>query len=298
MSNELKRYNHLNYGIKQSESHENDGFIDFLYENSDLGIPETNEDVAWDRFTQKLAQKKHQSTNQWLKIAATIVIIFSVALSLILVDTQADLIQVVSTNQVKSISFPDGSIGVLNENSQFAFPGSFGMERNVSFVGEAYFDIKKNEKPFIIDAGGVDVKVLGTAFNLITNEDEVRLYVDRGLVAFSKDGVETKVRAGNEAIFNKGTGNVEIKDVPSLNIMSWRNGDFQFNNTPLKDALEDLSKYYDVEFKSSNENLLTCRISASIKNKSIGEVLNLLESILDVKIKQKGQIVKISGKGC
>lgn len=298
MSNELKRYNHLNYGIKQSESHENDDFIDFLYKNSNLPIPETNEEVAWDRFTQKLAQKKHQARNQWLKIAATILVIFSVALSLILVDTKADLIQVASKDQIKSISFPDGSTGILNENSQFAFPENFGMERNVSFIGEAYFDIMKSEKPFIIDAGGVDVKVLGTAFNLITNEDVVKLYVDRGLVAFSKDGVETKVGAGHEAIFNKKTGNVEIKDVPSLNIMSWRNGDFQFNNTPLKDALEDLSNYYDVEFKFSNEKLLSCRISASIKNKSIGEVLNLLESILDVKTKQKGQIVKISGKGC
>ena len=206
--------------------------------------------------------------------------------------------QVASANEKVSVTFPDGSTGILNAQSQFTYPEKFASERNVSFSGEAYFDIQKSKKPFIINTNGVDVKVLGTAFNLITSKNEVKLYVDRGLVAFSKDGKETKVSAGTEAIFDRNTNEVTIKESPSTNIMSWRNGTFKFDNTPLGDVIQDLEEFYQVDFKFANENLKKCRVTASIEGKTIQEVLSMMESILEVNTKLKNSTVKISGKGC
>ncbi len=297
MNKDLRRYNELNYNQKTTSNTEKEGFIDFLYQNASIDCPEVDAQKAWDNLASELSKKKGTPSSSWLKIAASIAVILSVALAVLLTGKPEQL-QVASADQLKSVTFPDGSIGVLNENSEFQYPERFGDERRVTFNGEAYFDIKKSKKPFIINANGVDVKVLGTAFNLITTDEKVFLYVDRGLVAFSQDGTETKIKAGLEATFDKSSKKVEIMDKPSRNIMSWRNGNFKFENTPLKEALNDLQEYYQVDFKLSNEKLENCRISASINKKSLSEVLRLLEEILDVKTKQKDNTVKISGKGC
>ncbi len=298
MSEDLKRYNHLKYSENPPHLNDKDDFIDFLLSNSDISCPEIDENKAWDSLNHKIAQRNKAKGSNWLKIAASIAILLSLSIALVLFNSDPSQIQVVSNNDSRSITFPDGSLGVLNQHSRFSYPEKFGNERKVSFVGEAYFDIVKSEKPFVIDANGVEVKVLGTAFNLITTKNDVRLFVERGLVAFSKDGSETMVAAGKEAIFDRSTNDVTVKSVPANNIMSWRNGTFRFENTPLAEALEDLSKYYRVEFKLSNQNLESCRISASIDDKSLKEVIALVETILDVNVKVKGDLVKISGKGC
>ncbi|GAB4247145.1 MAG: hypothetical protein Tsb0034_26290 [Ekhidna sp.] len=295
MAEDFKKYNHLQYGHSPEESDKD--FVNFLFENTDIQAPEVDENTAWNALRQKIDAPKRSFG--WMKIAASIAIILSVSMAIyLLVNATPEQILVSSLEEKIPVHFPDGSIGVLNEQSSFSYPDRFGSERRVSFTGEAYFDIKKSSKPFIIDANGVEVKVLGTAFNLETTDESVTLYVERGLVAFAKDGKETKVKAGLEAIFNKKTNKVFIKETPSANIMSWRNGYFKFEETPLSEALAKLSEYYDVSFKLGNKKLEKCRISATFDKQSLPEVLELLESILGVEAQLKEKTVKISGQGC
>lgn len=294
MANDLKVYNHLNY--KDQPSNNEDGFVEFLFQHSDIEAPEIDESKAWDQLIQKIHKPNRGFT--WMKIAAAVTVLAILSVSLFLYNPSPSQIHVASTDQKVNVTFPDGSIGILNTNSSFTYPESFGDERNVTFSGEAYFDIQKSEKPFIIDVNGVDVKVLGTAFNLVTTDEKVELYVDRGLVAFEKDGKQTQVPAGKEAIFIRKDASVELRNIPSANIMSWRNGVFNFDQTPLGDALIELGKYYDVEFKLSNDRLKDCKISATFKNQSLKEVLETIGTVLNVKATIKNDTVKISGQGC
>lgn len=294
MAKDFEKYNHLNY--KDQDVDATDQFIDFLYQNSEIEAPDVDIDAAWNSLSGQINNKK--SGFNWMKIAASVSLVVAVSIALYITNFSPEQIFVASADQKVNVTFPDGSIGVLNENSSFTYLEKFGDERRVSFEGEAYFDIKKSQKPFVIDVNGVEVKVLGTAFNLVSKEESVTLFVDRGLVAFAKDGNETKVKAGLEAVFNKKTNEVTISETPSENIMSWRNGFFKFDDTPLSDALVDLGEYYDVDFKLGNDKLSTCRISATFENKSLGEVLELIESILNVRTNLKDQTVKISGRGC
>jgi ferric-dicitrate binding protein FerR (iron transport regulator) len=294
MANDLKAYNHLNY--KDQPSEKEDGFVEFLFQHSEMSAPEINEDKAWNSLNQKIHNPNRAFA--WMKIAAAIAILAMLSVSVYLYNPTPSEIHVASNTEKVSVTFPDGSIGILNANSSFTYIEEFGNERNVSFSGEAYFDIVKSEKPFIIDVNGVDVTVLGTAFNLITTEEEVKLFVDRGLVAFEKDGNQTKVPAGKEAIFNRKDATVALFDTPSSNIMSWRNGVFNFDQTPLSEALEELAEYYDVKFELSNEKLQECRISATFKNQSLNEVLKTIGTVLNVKTTLKNNSVKISGRGC
>ncbi|NQZ76436.1 MAG: DUF4974 domain-containing protein [Ekhidna sp.] len=295
MANDLKVYNHLKY--QQDTPDEGDNFVEFLFENTELDVPPLDETEAWKNLQGKI-NRSSSSNFSWTKIAAAIAILTTLSISFLLHKPSVETLHIASSESNISVTFPDGSVGILNTNSSFSYPEIFGDSRDVVLEGEAYFDIKKSSKPFVIDVNGVDVKVLGTAFNLVTDDNEVRLYVDRGLVAFSRDGIETKVSAGNEAVFSKTDNTVELKEVVSPNIMSWRNGVFNFDNTPLDQVLADLSEFYNVEFQLSTEKLKSCKISASFNNQPLKEVLVTLSSILDVKTSTIQKTIKISGQGC
>ncbi|SNT12477.1 FecR family protein [Ekhidna lutea] len=294
MAKDLRVYNHLNYKDQPSEGE--DKFVEFLFQHTEMDAPEIDESKAWNALTQKINNPNRSFA--WMKIAAAVTILAILSVTVYLYEPTITEVHVASADEKVSVTFPDGSVGILNTNSSFSYPEKFGDSRNVTFEGEAYFDIVKSEKPFVIDVNGVDVKVLGTAFNLVTSKDEVKLYVDRGLVAFEKEGQQTQVSAGKEAIFNRSNGTVELKEMASLNIMAWRNGVFNFDDTPLNEALDELSEYYDVDFELSDDKLLSCRISATFKNQSLKEVLETIGTVLNIKTTIKNDIVKISGQGC
>jgi transmembrane sensor len=94
------------------------------------------------------------------------------------------------------IVLPDGTNVWLNADSKIIYPGNFqGETREVSLVGEAFFDVVKNvNKPFIIHTGTMDVKVLGTAFNVRSYPGEMTTEASllRGLIEVTLNGTEKK----------------------------------------------------------------------------------------------------------
>jgi transmembrane sensor len=96
--------------------------------------------------------------------------------------------EIISTpNQViNEYILPDGSVVALNSNSKLVFPKQFkGDTREVTIEGEAFFDVKPNaEKPFIINAGNAQVKVVGTSFNVCAypETETVEVVVETGKV--------------------------------------------------------------------------------------------------------------------
>ncbi|MFK7954432.1 MAG: FecR family protein [Ekhidna sp.] len=291
----IEKYNQLRYN--NDPSNDGDDFVDFLFKNSEGDAPDIDLDAAWNVNSQKINSTKHDNY-AWLKVAAGIVIVLSVAFTAWKINASPDQQYISSTDQKLEVTFPDGSKGVLNQNSSFSFLNQFGEERRVAFEGEAYFDIEKSNKPFIIEVGGVEVKVLGTAFNLNSTETSVELYVERGLVAFVKDGIETKVAAGKEAVFIKENSSVNFSEIPQANVMSWRNGTFNFDKTPLSEALSQLEEFYDVSFKLSRQSIAKCQITATFDQISLKEVVKSIETLLEVKTSKVGNTIKISGQGC
>ncbi len=294
MPEELKRYNHLRY---QENSSENDGFIDFLYENTESEAPEVNVDDAWMSLQNKIDAGKTKS-NSWLRIAASIAVLVGVSLFVWKLATTPDQVNIASQDEKINVTFPDGSNGVLNTNSTFSFLEKFGSDRLVSFEGEAYFDIKKSEKPFIIQMGEVQVRVLGTAFNLVTSDSDVELIVERGLVAFEKDGEQTKVAAGLKAVYSKADNSVAITENSTANVATWIDGLLEFNDASFEDVVQDLESHFDVSFDVKNQNINACKVTVTFNKSSLQEVMETLESMLEVQLeKQEGKVV-VSGQGC
>lgn len=294
MSNEIERYNHLRY---EQGSSDEQGFVDFLFENTKDSVPEVSVDDAWASLQTKIDNGRSKSSS-WLRIAASVTILLGVSIFVWTLSTTPDQMNVASLDEKINVTFPDGSNGVLNTNSSFSFLERFGDERVVSFEGEAYFDIKKSEKPFLIEMGDVTVRVLGTAFNLVTSDKTVELVVERGLVAFVKGDEQTKVAAGLKAVFNKADNSVAIIENPSPNVATWIDGKFEFDDTAFATVVEDLESYYEVSFQIENEKINSCKATVNFDKRPLSEVLETLEQMLGLEIEEiQGKII-VSGKGC
>src|SRR5688572_19765465 len=156
-----------------------------------------DENKAWQKFQRRV--KKEEGRNRpgwfgWWRIAAGILIIVGITwfTSSILnkETTEPEILSIASVNEVKKDTLPDGSVATLNKHSVLTYPSSFkGKSRKVKLEGEAFFNVKSNkEKPFIIDVNDVQVKVVGTSFNVKSNNGVIEVIVETGIVQVTKDG--------------------------------------------------------------------------------------------------------------
>ena len=161
---------------------------------------------------------------------------------------------------------PDGSVVALNSNSKLTFPSKFrGDVREVSIVGEAFFDVKPNpEKPFVINAGDAQVKVLGTSFSVSAYPDNeaVEVIVETGKVqVISKD--PEKQEAMGEIFLTPGEKGTLISKTRMLektlntdpNFLSWKTHDLVFDKVPLGDVVRCLEKTYHIDIQLSEPEL-------------------------------------------
>ena len=292
----LENYNLNRYKGGKSGNPESD----WLYEVTSAEAPESSLDLAWEKTSKKLQGNPVNKKHKFLS--------FSVAASLALLGAciylfngyfgnSSELVVAQSGDSKSTVLFPDGSKAELNINSQVKFLSKFGETREVQFSGEAYFDIKKSKKPFVIETEEVDVRVLGTAFNVITDRDEIRVLVDRGLVVMETTNNQVKIAKGELGVFDLVTSKMSINTSPPSNVFSWRNGKFSFREVSLESASKELAKFYEVTFDISDA-VKNCKITAKFDNVQLKEALNVLEGILGVSIQQNNSIVQIKGKGC
>lgn len=193
--------------------------------------------------------------------------------------------QTVSTlAETRTVNLPDRTSVTLNHYSTLTYPERFKTDnREVELNGEAYFEVSKDKKhPFIVQTEAVDVRVLGTQFNVDAYRDspDVRTTLLTGSVAVSnKSNSEHMILKPNEiAIYNK----VEKKLTRKLledatDEISWRHGEFIFDDVPLRDIARELSNSFGTTIQITDPTLQNYRISARFRN---GEDLETILSVL------------------
>ena len=160
------------------------------------------------------------------------------------------------------LTLPDGSKIWLNAASTLRFPASFvGKERNVALTGEAYFEVAHltaedgQKKPFTVHVssasgdGGMDVKVLGTHFNIMAypNEQTIKTTLLEGKVKVTQDGAVKNLEPGMQAIVDKQTHTLKITDANIDQSMGWKNDMFRFKETGIKEIMRQVERWYNVE---------------------------------------------------
>jgi transmembrane sensor len=145
----------------------------------------------------------------------------------------------------------DGSMIWMNSSSSLRYPTSFsGSERKVYLSGEAYFEVAKNARmPFIVKTDKADVQVLGTHFNVKAYSDEnlCKTTLLEGAVRVQSSAGLNEIKPGQQAIIN---GQGQQKITSDINIdeeVAWKNGLFMFTKADIKDVMQQVSRWYDIE---------------------------------------------------
>ncbi|MFT3932557.1 MAG: FecR domain-containing protein [Chitinophagaceae bacterium] len=148
------------------------------------------------------------------------------------------------------VMLPDGSMVWLNAASSIYFPTAFiGSERRVKISGEAYFEVAKDKsKPFIVESGSSEVKVLGTHFNVMAYNDEERMETTllEGAVAFSNNNRTLMLQPGEQSKLMKDGRLEKANNADADEILAWKNGMFHFENADIYAVMRQLSRWYDV----------------------------------------------------
>lgn len=163
-----------------------------------------------------------------------------------------------------SLSLSDGTKVWLNAETEFRFPANFtGNERRVYLKGEAFFQVAKDEsQPFIVQANGMNTKVLGTSFNISAYPDDEYIHTTliEGSVFVNEEisglGQSAMLKPSEQAYINLGdTIQLKVHEVDPGMYAAWVDGKFVFKNTSLDEVLKKFSRWYNVEVFYENEKV-------------------------------------------
>lgn len=192
----------------------------------------------------------------------------------------------------------DGTKVWLNSASRLIYPQSFmGKERRVVLSGEAFFDVTHDaERPFVVETSRMNVKVLGTRFNVNDyddNEEVSTTLVNGSVEIISGDQQAFRLVPGEQAYGKE--NELEKREVNVRLYTSWIDGKFLFNNTELEEIAKQISRWYDVEIFFSNENVKKVRFTGAIvKFKPLEDLVRMIESTSQVRFSVKGRTIVIS----
>jgi ferric-dicitrate binding protein FerR (iron transport regulator) len=175
----------------------------------------------------------------------------------------------------------DGTKVWLNASSSLRYPVAFtGKERSVELTGEGYFEVKQNEAmPFKVKVNTMEVDVLGTHFNVNAYADEsmVKTTLLEGAVKIKNSHSANILSPGQQAQLSKDGSLKIVSQVDMDEVIAWKDGYFQFNQSDLKSIMRQISRWYDVDIRYEGE-IPERKFGGDIaRTANISEVLNILK---------------------
>jgi transmembrane sensor len=183
----------------------------------------------------------------------------------------------------------DNTVVWLNAGSRLVYPTLFrDKTREVLLFGEAYFEVAKNpEKPFIVKTSDLDIRVLGTKFNVsaYAEDNVVQTVLKEGSVAVRRIGAglfekDIVMLPNQMAAFNKTTGETKVKEVDTDYYILWTKGLISFEEIDFVRVIKKLERFYNISISFSDNQKEIMRISGKLDLKqSRKEVMEYLEKV-------------------
>lgn len=188
------------------------------------------------------------------------------------------------------LQLSDGTLVHLNSGTTLKYPVKFiaGENRQVFLDGEAFFDVAKDKKhPFIVNADKLNVRVLGTHFNVSNYPEDAAtdVVLVEGSVGMYNTNEEfnadknTVLKPGYKGSFNRENATIKAKPVLTDIYTSWINGGLTFRNMTFKNIITKLERRYNVTIINKNEKLANEKFNASFKEESIENVMSYFNDI-------------------
>lgn len=194
------------------------------------------------------------------------------------------------------LTLADGTEVWLNAESKLKFPTQFtGNKRTVELSGEAYFEVTGDtSRPFIIHTEGIEIKVLGTSFGIRSyqEEDAILTTLVSGSVDVRSQNGNVRLSPEHQAVFNKKTKDISIKQVNTELYVGWKDGKMIYNNCSLEDILRDLKRWYSFDVFYANSQARQIPFSLNIrKYEKATRVLELMQKTGRVHFDIKGNTI-------
>lgn len=266
---------------------------------------EADRNGNWMRLQRRIGKQGRAVTVPgWLYAAAALVIgvVSGISLMLLADDEPAEGVfceVVVPEGSRTSLKLPDSSTVWLNSGSCLSYSKDFGKKnRDIRLTGEGYFEVRRDEKhPFIVSAGLMKVKVLGTTFNFCAEEDSGMARVDliKGKVEVSAEGGNSLILApGQQAVLDKESGVLSVACSEPF-VSDWVNGRMSFVNIPMTEIFARLQKYFNVRIDVCDDRLAEEYFTGSIDlNLTLDEILDYLDVDEKYSMTMKGGVIYVS----
>ncbi|WP_298731668.1 FecR domain-containing protein [uncultured Chitinophaga sp.] len=275
----------------------------------DVNAADGHQERIWETLSPQLQQRRHTPIVRRLVTAAAAAAVLAATWAgwILLRPTAPVLQQLSSAPGGKSkVALPDGSIVWLNRNTRLYYEkNGFGKQhREITLNGEAFFDIARSEGvPFIIHAGEVNIRVLGTAFNVkaYAGDSAVFTTLVRGKIAVSFQEKTVVMRpeekltvplSGQAGAFEQ--AHPQKDSSGQLPETSWLNNKLAFDNNSFGELAAMMSQWYGVTFHFESAALQQLRFSGIIDTESIDEALKMLQLSRPFRYRISGEAVYIS----
>lgn len=196
------------------------------------------------------------------------------------------------------IVLDDGTEVWMNSASELRYPAHFtGDMRKVELVGEAYFHVAHDrEHPFVVVTRGVDVRVLGTSFNVSAYPDEsaVTTTLVEGSVELDAEelGQAVRLSPGEQGVWEN--RRMDVRQVNTKLYTSWIKDRFSFESEGLETVLRRLARWYNVDFRIENPEMKEKFFSGTIpKYEDVSKVLKMIEMTTNISFEIKDSVVII-----
>jgi ferric-dicitrate binding protein FerR (iron transport regulator) len=274
---------------------------------------EIDVDNAWNRVSSRIAESGDPVQKvpsrmimlrpQLLRIAAAALVLISLGIASVYLGTRNKMVVVATSDIQKNIevTLPDGSTVILNRNTELSYRANFGKsDRTAALSGEAFFEIAPDpENPFTVDAGKASIKVVGTSFNIITNNPDsaVEVYVETGKVMLSDNASARSIMLDPGYI---GTMDTEISGRAvneNPNYMSWKTGVLVYNGQTLDVVFRDLKRVYDMDIVADDPEISQLPwVSPPIDNQNQETIILLICRSFTLSYTKDGNVYHLSKK--
>jgi ferric-dicitrate binding protein FerR (iron transport regulator) len=198
----------------------------------------------------------------------------------------------------------DGTKIKLNSGSSLTYPVRFlkGRDRKVYLKGEAYFEVSKDkEHPFIVNADEMNIKVLGTQFNLsfYPEDEDISTVLVEGAVVLYKDGADLDTNSssqlvpGQRAAWNKANNTMTIKEVDTNIYTAWKDGYLLFKAAPFHSIRSKLERHFNIIIEDKSGRLDHQIYTATFRNETIEEILEAFKEDTYFEYKHEGSKITI-----
>lgn len=288
---------------------------------------EANAEHSWELFHQKLTEDKdHKKTvslayrkaigiqKYAYQIAAIILVsLFTGILVQHYMAKSYDAVQraeplvmqdlITQQGEKAQVTFSDGTEVTLNSASSLQFPEEFhDSTREVHLEGEAYFKVKHDpERPFIVHNQDVEVKVLGTEFNVSgwSADPSVDITVREGKVSVSS--TDPQIEDHSEEILTEGfftsvrTGNKPdpAQKIDVRNNVLWLSGGMHFDNVPFDQVMKKIERRFNVKITNKTKQL-DASYTGTFHYADIDEILSVIAASLKIEYRRKGSEIEFN----